>query len=44
MEGQLKMFGASERVSASLKMMRLIPEIFDDLETEQAALDSFARS
>jgi anti-anti-sigma factor len=43
MEAQLKLFGASERVTASLKMMRLIPEIFDDLASEQAALESFAR-
>jgi anti-sigma B factor antagonist len=42
MEAQLKMFAPSERVSASLKMMRLIPEIFDDIATEKAALESFS--
>ena len=41
MDAQLKLFGTSERVSASLKMMRLIPEIFDDLAGESAAIESF---
>lgn len=42
MEAELKVFGTSERVTASLRMMRLIPEIFDDLQSEQAALGSFS--
>jgi anti-anti-sigma factor len=42
MEAELKLFGTPERVAASLRMMRLIPEIFDDLESEEAALGSFS--
>ena len=42
MEGQLKMYGASERVVTAMKMMRLIPEIFEELPDEQEALKSFS--
>ena len=42
MEGQLKMYGASERVGTAMRTMRLIPEIFDELADEQEALESFS--
>ena len=42
MEGQLKMFGTSERVGTAMRLMRLIPEIFDDLPGEKEGLESFS--
>jgi anti-anti-sigma factor len=41
-DAELKIFAVSERVAMTMKMMRLIPEIFEEFHSEEEAISSFS--